>query len=558
MVNEDSMHRSDDGVSRRRFIQMAASATVGSALLAACGGDTTSSLKPAPVATTLPQNQIDATVTASVGKTYFPGGPHVPEAYTVPPPAYQTVKYIPGSGQKVRAFEIFFAKPSVPKAQNKFWQELNKRLNVDWEVIQVVSDDYDTKAALQLQSGTPVDLFYISGGPIYNQAMQQGAFNDLTPYLTGNALKDYPNLARIAPAAWENSKYQGKIYGVPRSRTELPNVLMYHQEWADKLGLAMPQNPDEFFKWMVTMTKSNITGKKVYGFGGRAFFGTNGFVRSLYGVPNEWRVESNGSFTNAIETDEFKQALDLERRLWAAGIYHPDAPTANNKQSKTGFEAGQYASYMDGPGAMVAEQRRAKVINPKADIHIMVPMNNQGKVTRYLDAGYLGTTGIPTNATTDPERIKELLRILDYLTAPVFSVENQFLTYGISGWDSSVGKNGLQQVNDRGLNEIGELVGLASPPQIYYMADDPQHAVYLQQMTKQMVDGAVPNPSWGLSSTTNDKLSLTLSNQLSSDFARIVRGQAPLSELSNVIKRWNDQGGAKIKQEFADSYSKLH
>ncbi|MBO0781485.1 MAG: extracellular solute-binding protein, partial [Ktedonobacteraceae bacterium] len=229
MVNEDSMHRSDDGVSRRRFIQMAASATVGSALLAACGGDTTSSLKPAPVATTLPQNQIDATVTASVGKTYFPGGPHVPEAYTAPPPAYQTVKYIPGSGQKVRAFEIFFAKPSVPKAQNKFWQELNKRLNVDWEVIQVVSDDYDTKAALQLQSGTPVDLFYISGGPIYNQAMQQGAFNDLTPYLTGNALKDYPNLARIAPAAWENSKYQGKIYGVPRSRTELPNVLMYHQ-----------------------------------------------------------------------------------------------------------------------------------------------------------------------------------------------------------------------------------------------------------------------------------------------------------------------------------------
>ncbi|MBO0780542.1 MAG: extracellular solute-binding protein, partial [Ktedonobacteraceae bacterium] len=334
--------------------------------------------------------------------------------------------------------------------------------------------------------------------------------------------------------------------------------LMYHQEWADKLGLAMPQNPDEFFKWMVTMTKSNITGKKVYGFGGRAFFGTNGFVRSLYGVPNEWRVESNGSFTNAIETDEFKQALDLERRLWAAGVYHPDAPTANNKQSKTGFEAGQYASYMDGPGAMVAEQRRARVINPKADIHIMVPMNNQGKVTRYLDAGYLGTTGIPTNATTDPERIKELLRILDYLTAPVFSVENQFLTYGISGWDSSAGQNGLQQVNDRGLNEIGELVGLASPPQIYYMADDPQHAVYLQQMTKQMVDGAVPNPSWGLSSTTNDKLSLTLSNQLSSDFARIVRGQAPLSELSNVIKRWNDQGGAKIKQEFADSYSKLH
>src|SRR5581483_343409 len=352
MIDEETSHPSKDVVSRRRFMQVATSATVGSALLAACGGNPTSTtpLKAAPTTGTLPQSQIDATVTASVGKTYFPAELHIPAAYTAPPPLYQTVKYVPGTGKRVLAFEVYFATPSVPKAQNKFWQELDRRLNVDWEVIQVISDDYSTKSALQLSSNKPADfILMLNNGdtgavidPVFTQAMAQGAFNDLTSFLSGNALKEFPNLSLIAPSVWQNSSYQGKIYGVPRSRTELPTVLMYHQEWADKLGLAMPQNPDEFYKWMVTMTNSKITGKKVYGFGGRAFFGMNGYIRSIYCVPNNWRVESDGSFTNAIETDEFKQALDLERRLWAAGTYHPDSPIANNKQSKTGFEAGNY------------------------------------------------------------------------------------------------------------------------------------------------------------------------------------------------------------------------
>lgn len=565
MTEEATRHK--DAVSRRRFMQAAASATVGGSLLAACGGtaNTPTQLTPAAAAKTLPQSQINATMTASVGKTYFPGSDHIPTAYTVPPPAFQSVKYVPGSGKKVTAFEVFFATPSVPETQNHYWQEMNKRLNIDWQPIQVISDDYDTKAALQLSSNKPADLFLIlnygslgnSIDPIFTQAMQQGAFNDLTSFLSGSGLKEFPNLSLIAPSVWENSKYQGKIYGVPRSRTELPTVLMYHQEWADKLGLAMPQNPDEFYKWMVTMTNSKVMGKKVYGFGGRALFGMNGFTRSIYGVPNNWRVESNGSFTNAIETEEFKQTIDLEYRLWAAGVYHPDAPIANNKQSKTGFEAGNYASYLDGPGAMVGEQRRSRIINPKAEIHIMVPMNNQGKVTRYLDMGYLGLTGIPTNATSDPERIKELLRIMDYLCAPPFSSENLFLSYGIDGWDSTV-KGGLQQLTNRGMNEIGELLGLSSTTQVYYMYDDPPYGVYLQQMTRQMIDQAVPDPSWGLSSPTQDKLAATLANQLASDFQRIVTGKDPLSALPDAIKRWRDQGGTKIKQELADSYRKVH
>jgi putative aldouronate transport system substrate-binding protein len=551
-----------ESYSRRRFIHLAASTTIGGTLLAACGGQAPQPLKTAPVATTLPQGQINASATASVGKTYFPGGaPHVPDAYTAPPAAFQSVKLVPGTGKKVQAFEIFYATPSVPKSQNKYWQALDKTLNVDWEAIQVVSDDYDTKGTVMLNSNTPADLFlFLDSDSVFRTALQQGAFNDLTSFLSGDGLKEFPNLARIAPSVWNNSKFQGKIYGVPRSRIEVGDVLMYRKDWADKMGLGIPQNPDEFYKMMVAFTKGNPTGKgqRVWGFGGRAFFGQNAYLLAMFGCPNNWRVESDGRFTYFIETDEFKQALDFERRLWAAGVYHPDSPVANNKQGKTGFESGKYATFIDAITSVLPEQKRAMAIDPKVQVRVLIPYNNQGKVAPRLSNGYAAITGIPTQATADPDRIKELLRILDYLSAPSFSVESNFLTYGIDGWDSKIGPKGVRQLTQKGQNEIGELTILANPPQSLYFPDDPQYVLPVQDDVRKWVQNAIPDPSWGLSSSTADKQNTALLALRTSGFQRIVRGQDPLSALPDVIKQWLNQGGAKIKQEYADSYSKIH
>src|SRR5581483_1001055 len=107
------------------------------------------------------------------------------------------------------------------------------------------------------------------------------------------------------------------------------------------------------------------------------------------------------------------------------------------------------------------EQRRTLVVDPKAEVRLLIPYNNKGKVARRMAAGYLGITGIPVQATTDTERIKELLRIMDYLSAPIFSVESNFLTYGFDGWDSKIGPKGVRQLTDKGRNEIGELTILA-------------------------------------------------------------------------------------------------
>ncbi|HLZ64108.1 MAG TPA: substrate-binding domain-containing protein [Ktedonosporobacter sp.] len=561
--NPNSQER--EGVSRRQFLQAAASVAAGGTLLAACGGSPPAPLKQAPAATTIPQAQVDATVTASVGKTYFPGdGIHVPDAFLAPLPPYQTVKFVPGTGKKVQVFSIFVATPATPKAQNKFWQALDKQLNVDWEITQVVLNDFATKAPLALNSNPPPDLFLIYDTTVSSilTAIDQGAFNDLTPYLGGDNLKNYPNLARIMPQIWKNSMFEGKIIGIPRSRVEIPDLLIYRRDWADKLGLSMPQNPDEFINMLTAFAKGDPRGdgQKIYPVS-VDFLGRNAYVMQMFNVPNGWRLESDGSFTYFLETDEFAQSLAFEKRMWDANLYFPDGPTLTNKQKKTNFEGGKVAMYQDSFSAISAEQTRTRQVTPTAKPEILVPNNNQGKYNRFLGSGYVGITCIPSKATSDPERIKELLRIMDYLDAPTFSLESNFNSYGIDGWDSSVGKNGLRQTNDKGKNEVAELLNIAGPPNIFYTPTSPlvpQDAIYQQTVARQLTQNAVGDPTWGLFSPSFARQSTSLTLTVNSGLQRIVRGEDPLSALPALVKLWLSQGGAKWKQEYAASYHKVH
>ena len=49
---------------------------------------------------------------------------------------------------------------------------------------------------------------------------------DLTPYLSGDAVKAYPNLANLPTLSWKSTIYNGKIMGVPPPRSA-PSSVMY-------------------------------------------------------------------------------------------------------------------------------------------------------------------------------------------------------------------------------------------------------------------------------------------------------------------------------------------
>src|SRR5713226_10507116 len=150
-MGEEQTHETmHDLVSRRRFMQIAAVAT-GGTVLAACGGSTITQPAKLTVAPTMPPQSVAATVTAAVGKTYFPSGdPNVANAYTAPIPLSQSVFHVPGNGDAVNSFAITTQPAVTAKSSNKYWQELEKHLNVTWNSTLVTSDVYPEKVGTVL------------------------------------------------------------------------------------------------------------------------------------------------------------------------------------------------------------------------------------------------------------------------------------------------------------------------------------------------------------------------------------------------------------------------
>jgi putative aldouronate transport system substrate-binding protein len=568
MSEEKNTLTDHDLLSRRRFMSVAA-ATAGGALLAACGSSTPAEPTKATVVATLPPQSVAATTTAAVGKTYFPSGdPNVPDAFTAPLPPFQSVFYVPGNGDTVKVLSVTSEPPVTPKSRNKYWQGLEKRLNVTWEADLVTSDVYPEKISTTLAGGDVPDLFMIDtvNGPGIFQPILQGAFTDLTPYVTGKALQDYPNLAKIAPLTWQNSKINGKYYAVPRSRPLTGYALLYRKDWADKAGIGNVQNANDFLKMMQAFAKTNLDGGSgaTAGMGFTADasnFATNhsAFFYGMFNVPNNWRRESNGNMTYFIQTDEFKQAISFMRNMFAAGLFYSGSLTQSGQDLKDNFSAGKYGAYMDTITGLPDQTTKLLQVHPNAQLSVLTPpAANGGQANHWMGPGYNAGTGIPSAVGSDENRIKELLRILDYIAAPVFSIEFNYLGLGVDGWDNTI-TNGVKTVTPTGQNEIGNLTNVAQPNFAYYtpqVTSNTQLPIQEQEFTRNLLKIGVKDPTLGLFSPTKAKQGAVLQTLVSDRVLRIVKGTDPLSAVSNLISDWQSQGGTQIAKEFADQASK--
>jgi putative aldouronate transport system substrate-binding protein len=485
----------------------------------------------------------------------------VPDAYLTYPEPFQSVDNAPGSGGGVSTYQISYTPPVPPRDDNAFWQELERRLNVSpLRIDMQPADTYGDKIATVIAGGELPELMVMTPGgyPEQYQYFEQGAFNDLGPFLTGEALQAYPNLARFPEYLWRNVAINGTIYGVPRETFQIGYVLYTRQDWIDKLGLARPQNAEEFFELMVAFTKGDPNGNgsaDTFGLGSQNGDLSRPFFQQMFRVPNGWRLNGDGTLTNAIETDEFVQAVAYMRRLWEAGVYHPDALSMSNAQAKDGLVAGNHGAYMDGPGGLPGSgglRGRADEVNPEANVVAMVPMaHDGGPAIAYKGNGFWGFVAIPS-AVRDEARIQELLGILNYYAAPFGSQENVFLGNGLEGVHHTVQPDGTRVSTEQGQREIQNLTYLATPPTVFFY-DRPGDAVYMQQMIADHMAIAIPNPTMTLYSPTSVEQGGEL-GQLEEDAVNaVITGREPVSALDEMENAWRSRGGDQIRQEYQDA-----
>src|SRR5579864_6616168 len=163
----------------------------------------------------------------------------------------------PGTGSTIRAMSIALFPPPTPLPQNPAWQAVNKALNATMQIEVVTQADYPVKLATVMAGTDLPDIIYLyapagaastlaaaSGMPQFLQS--QAA--DLTPYLGGDAARDYPNLAAIPTQAWKNAgcAYQGHLYLVPIHRYFPGQMFVKNVDvWDTELGKDYaPKNAD--------------------------------------------------------------------------------------------------------------------------------------------------------------------------------------------------------------------------------------------------------------------------------------------------------------------------
>ncbi|MBV9600404.1 MAG: hypothetical protein JOZ87_26640 [Chloroflexi bacterium] len=469
----------------------------------------------------------------------------------------------PGSGSTILATLVGLYPPPTPVDQNPAWQAVNKALNVDFRFDVVPLADYVAKVGTLMAGGAndlPDILCFFSAPttavPNVPAYLQHSAA-DLTPYLAGDAIKDYPSLAAIPTYAWRNSGavINGHVYGVPLERWSAggSQLLKNTQMWDAHVGEGyVPKSADDFKRVLQELTQPD---RNVWGFGGfqGAAYNLSSFFVQVFGAPNNWMLDSSGKLVKDIETDQYKQAVGYVRELVSAGVMDPDSDTISSQTAyRDTFLAGKLASAVQAFGNNWFDVwSKGQKASPRVDYLLVDPFPAQpgAAPVTYLGAGY---NSLATLKAASPERIQEILRVMNWLAAPFGSQEDLLLTDGLAGTHYNLDANGNPVTTPAWNADVNNVPWryVVQHPQVIYFPGAPDFVKLEYNAEQSLLPPGVADPSLGLPSPTNDAKGTKLNLGVLDTLGDLVAGRRPLSDYDPMVKDWQSNGGEQIRAEF--------
>jgi putative aldouronate transport system substrate-binding protein len=439
----------------RRSLLSSAAAVAGAAaaapLLSACGGSSASSKGGTSTKTglqaALPNYVASSTLKADIPSVSGAAGSTTdPGFLSYPATQSKSVSGVPGKGGSYTAVTPLWG--TVPDPGNSFYQAMNTALGVNLTMKPADGVNYATiiptmTAAKKLPDWIQLPTWW---NPNFNVGELVGnQLADLTPYLSGDNIKQYPNLAALPTGAWVDGAWEDKIYGIPSfsSGFALAGTTFFRRDVLEAKGITADQvkSADDLFNLGKELT--NAKG------GVWAFDDIWTYVFPFFGVPNKFTV-TGGKLVHKYEMQEFLEALDWHYKLAKSGYMHPDALAGNNNDANTRFYAGKTLIAGGGLGAWNLGDAQAGVAANKnyrrGAFNIFAA---DGKSTPSV---FLGTNTAEVsyfNARLSKDQIQELLAVANYLAAPFGSAEYTMINYGVEGTHYTM-VNGVPTATDAG------------------------------------------------------------------------------------------------------------
>ncbi len=537
------------GPGRRAFLRTAAltalGATAGTGLLSGCSTASGTGSDTAAADTTV---KLPAYLPYAGVKPQFPGDAQglLNGFTTYPAHPLHALPGTPAHGGGISAF-VETSSPIPPGVGgNPYWQQLDKRLGAHLDLTIVPSADLSTKFATLMAGGDLPDFLVPPLAPLQGvRELPQflaAKCQDLTKFLSGDAVKEYPFLANLPTDAWRSCVFNGGIYGLPVPRGVAGSLMFYRADLFERLG-ADPR-PGSFAQFRALCRQLTDARKSRW-----AIATANSavvFVAQMLGVPNTWSAEG-GKLTSYYEDERYKQAISQVRAMVSDGVIHPDSfdPTAPWKQ------------WLNAGNALMVEDRYTgwpqyyadNVAGPGFTLDGMRP-------PKYDGGGFAGTWQSPPVNNFTPlkkasaSRIRELLRVANWLAAPFGTEEYLFRKYGLAGRDYAM-VHGSPSPTQAGLTQtVLGIRYIVDAPDVLFVPGDEAATRRCYAYQKAIIPTSVKDPTVSLFSETNNRTGAVLAQNLTDAMNDILAGRQPLSSWDGAVRTWRSAGGDRMRAEY--------
>lgn len=530
-------------LNRRGFLSLAAAA--GGMVVVGCGSSaqqhTGSALGADALAGVLP-----AHVPVDFAKPDLPGvNGSAPGYLTYPRQLVAAVKDKPLSGGgEVTAMTPAFWPVPPGLGQNSYYDAVNERLGGVVRFDPVQGSDYGAKlaammAAKQVPEMTVVPTFTIP--PRFSEGVGE-VFRDLTDFLAGDKVKDYPLLANIPPDSWQACVYGGRLYAVPYPDRPFPETMFYRSDVFEQLGVAPPKSAAEFEALCKEINDPANNRWAV----GDVF---RSMIRA-FGGQGDWSRDPSGKVVNQIETEAYVEAVKFTRGLYAAGYVHPDLVAGNTTRLKELFAGGQMLIYQDGLGAWREVLAQQRPTNPNFGMNAMPLFAHDGGKPGYPVSPPTAMITLIRKDVPD-DRVRELLRLANFTAAPIGTEEHFLLRFGTEGKHSTRVAHGAPDLNELGRREITITYGfLSGPPDAIVDAQYPDYVEAHHAWAAEAQQHQIKPPTFGLRIEEPAEFS-KLPKQFEDRTNDILRGRTPVDQVGKLAEDWRKAGGDKLR-EFYD------
>jgi putative aldouronate transport system substrate-binding protein len=544
---------------RRKFLSLVglgAFATAGGGLLAGCGegssggGSATDTDK---LSALMPkQKSLSLDIKPDIISTR-----PVADGYTSFPTKFaDAISEKPGkSGQTIKAITPAWGPAPPGLGQSAYLDAVNAELGVPVDFSIQDGNTYADKLNAMLAARDVPDLLCVPSWevaklPRFTDAVKV-LFEDLTDFLRGDAIDAYPMLATFPTSAWRKAVWNDRLMAIPNPTDgPFPWILMSRKDMLDAASLQAPKTLQELYD----------VGKKVTdpAKGIWAFDDIFAMIQMFHKVPGSkegWRRKSDGSVEFKYETPEFKQAVEFMAKLYKDGLVHPDVIASKGADSKLLLASGKIVFKQDGMGAWQPLQAQYQKVTPTLNIQPVPIFSATGGDPLVWGADEpISYTFVKKGLSKD--RVQELLRVINWCSAPFGTNEYILREYGLEGKHFKRGSGGAPVKEDLAFKEIQNQYFFISgrSPVVQPTPDTPNYVKDMLAYSNAMVKFLEKDPWDGLKLEFPAKFKATLV-PTEDKITDILRGRQPLSQLDSVVNEWRSSAGNETRDFMAKALS---